>query len=71
MIGNIKRLSWRGTAVAQAAAASSIAPSTQSATVLALRRPAAESSWDPYEVWLNRVQRPRIERAAKRRTRIR
>jgi hypothetical protein len=71
MIGKIKRLSWRGTAVAQAAAASSIATSTQSATVLTFRRPATEPSWDPYEVWLNRVQRPRIERAAKRRTRIR
>ena len=71
MIGKIKRLSWRGTAVAQAAAAASVAPAAQAATVLAFRRPSADSSWDPYEVWLNRVQRPRLERAAKRRTRIR
>jgi hypothetical protein len=63
MIGKTKRISWRNTAVLQASATASTEVSDKLASALAGKR-STEPSWDPYDVWLNRVRQPRLERDA-------
>lgn len=63
MIGKIKRISWRNTAVLQATTAPGAGVSEKIASALA-RTAGTEPSWDPYDVWLNRVRQPRLERDA-------
>jgi hypothetical protein len=63
MIGKIKRISWRNTAVLQATAAPGVQASEKLVSALG-RKTGTEPSWDPYDVWLNRVRQPRLERDA-------
>jgi hypothetical protein len=63
MIGKIKRISWRNSAVLQATATAGAEVSEKLASALA-GKTSTEPSWDPYDVWLNRVRQPRLERDA-------
>lgn len=63
MIGKIKRISWRNTAVLQATATSGAQVTDKLASALA-GKTSTEPSWDPYDVWLNRVRQPRLARDA-------
>ncbi len=58
--------SWRDDAMTQAASSVASHASSASGGIVEFRKaPAPANAWDPYEVWLTRVKRPRDARDGK------